>query len=118
MWDDAGAVALVKKDFDGAAAIFPIIERALVHIHADEFVGKPGLKVTGELHGVLERLRTMVERVLNAGAQRFADLRHRFLAQAAADGIAAKRQREPVLLHPPLSEVDDLVQSRLGEGEL
>src|SRR4051812_29466917 len=118
MWNDPGAVALVEQQLDGAAAVFAVIERALVHVHADELVSQLRLEVACELHGVLQSLRTMIERVLNARAQRLADLRHRLFAQTAADGVAAERQRKSVLVSPPLSEIDDLVQPGFREREL
>src|SRR5437764_11331838 len=52
--DDAGAVAFVEEQLDGAAAVFAVVECAFVHVHADELVSKPGLKIASKLHGVLK----------------------------------------------------------------
>ena len=42
-------------------AVFAVVERALVDVHADEAVGQRGVEVAGELHGVGERLFAVVE---------------------------------------------------------
>ena len=52
------------------AAIRTIIQRALVDVHSDEFVGRGGIEVAGELHGIGKRFLAVFEAVLDTFPQR------------------------------------------------
>src|SRR5262245_56020041 len=63
--DYPGAVTHVQESNNGLFSVRTIIERALVHIHADEAIGHLRIEVTSELHRIGERLFAMVQCVLN-----------------------------------------------------
>src|SRR5581483_3324044 len=60
----------------------------------------------------------MVERVLNAFAQRSSYAGHQFRAQAAPNRVAAQRQRKAGDFLPPLAEIDDAVETCLVVRQL
>ena len=103
---------------NGLAAIGAVVEGALIDVHADKAVGQAGVEVTGELHGVFQRLLAVIESMLDAVAYSAGDSAEGFGTKRAADGVAAKRQDEAGGFAPPDAEVDDLVQSAGGVGEL
>ena len=91
MRNDAAIVAHIEQLADGFAAVFAVVERALVDVHADEVVGERGVEIAGELHGVGEGFFAMIERVLDAVAQGVGGGQQRLCAERAADGVAAER---------------------------
>src|SRR5262249_49892212 len=76
------------------------------------------IKVACKLHRVRKRLFAMVERVLNAVAQRMADAEHELRPKRAADGIASQRKRQSCHLEPPLAEIHDAMQSGFRVSQL
>ena len=67
--DDAALEAHLQQLADGFAAVFAVVQGALVDVHADKLVGERGVEVAGELHGVGERLLAVGEGVLDAVTQ-------------------------------------------------
>src|SRR5665213_4384467 len=67
----AALISQVEKFANGIAAVLTVVECALVYIHADETAGEGRVKIARKLHGILKGLLAMIERVLNAVAQRF-----------------------------------------------
>ena len=67
--NDAAVVPHLKQLADGFAAVFTVVQGAVVDVHADELVGERGVEVASKLHGVGERLVAVVEGVLDAVAQ-------------------------------------------------
>jgi len=118
VWDDAPVIAHLEEFLDGFAAVWAIVECALVDVHADKAVGERGVQVARELHRVLERLFAMVEGVLDAVAQGIGGGEEGVDAEGAADGVATEREREVGLLAPPLAEVEELEQAVIRVGEL
>src|ERR1700761_1186747 len=66
MRNDAGVITALKQQLDRLASVHALVQRAVIHIHADELVGQCWIQVARELHGILQRRFAMVERVLNA----------------------------------------------------
>ena len=60
----------------------------------------------------------MIERVLDALAQRGGNREDQFRTKRAADRIASQRQRQAGHFLPPLAEIDNALQSRLVVGQL
>ena len=93
----------VEQAAHGFAAIGSIVEGALVYVHADEPVGQLGVEIAGELHGVGQRFVAMIEGILNALFDCRSDTRRHLRPEAAANGVASQRQRQPGNLVPPLA---------------
>ena len=64
--NDSCFVAHVEQAAYRFSSIGAVVEGALVHVHADEFVGELGVEVAGELHGVGQGFFAVIEGVLNA----------------------------------------------------
>src|ERR1044072_8325035 len=108
--NDAALEPLVEQALDGAAAALSIVERELVDPHPDEAVGQLWVHVARELHGVRERVAPVVERELNRLAQVVRDAPDGLWPEVAPDDVAAHRERQALLLLPPLAEVYDLLE--------
>src|SRR5258706_15173065 len=94
---------------NGLPPAFAIIERQIVHVHADEAVGAPLVKSTAELHGIAHGFVTMIEAETDAVVKEAGERRDGRRAELALDDVASKRQRQPAgAIGPPLAEVDDL----------
>ena len=65
-----------KQLANGLFPVFAVIERALVHVHAHEAVCQLRVKIAGKLHGILESRFAMIQRVLDAVAQRLGNGEH------------------------------------------
>src|SRR5574341_152736 len=63
--DDAGLEAAIEEELNGAPAALAHLDRHLVHPHPDEAIGDARVHAAREAHRVLERLRSMRERVLD-----------------------------------------------------
>src|SRR3954462_12192612 len=100
------------------AAVFAIVERAPVHVHANEAVGELMVEIARELHSILERLLAMIQRVLNALPHRCSDLRHQLWTERALDSISPQRQWQPGFAVPPFAKVEDLLHARLPKRKL
>ena len=118
VWDDAPVIAHLEEFLDGFAAVWAVVECALVDVHADKAVGERGVEVARELHRVLERLFAMVEGVLDAVAQGVGGGEEGVGAEGPADGVSTEREREVGLFAPPLAEVEELEQAVIRVGEL
>ncbi len=98
--------ALAEKTADGFAAAFAVIERPVVDIHADEFVGEVAAHVAGVLQRVLHGFRAMIQAELDARGERVGNFLARGGVKFFVDDIAAERQRQAVVLFsPPDAEV-------------
>jgi len=86
---------------DGGAAVGPVVQGALVHVHADEAAGKTDVEVAGKLHGIFEGLLAVVQGVLDAVAQGLGDDLVLVGAQRAADGRCRQGQHQAGGLAPP-----------------
>ena len=60
----------------------------------------------------------MSERILNAFFQQGGNFADGFVSQIAADGVSSQWQRQPRILHPPLTQVNNQMQSIVLVGEL
>ena len=109
--DDAALVAEVEQLADGLAAVGAVVEGALVYVHAYETVGKVGVEVAGELHGVFEGFFAVIEGMLNAVVDGLGYDAQGIRAERAADGVAAQGQDKAGGFAPPDAEVDDLIES-------
>ena len=52
VWNDASRVSHVQQAAHRFAAVGAVIQRALVHVHANELIRQLGIEVSSELHGV------------------------------------------------------------------
>ena len=82
--DDAGLVRLVQQSPDGFAATFAVVERPVIHVHADEFISERLIHVAGILQRVVESSRSVIERVTDALLEQPADLANRRVADVPA----------------------------------
>src|SRR5215469_5294500 len=88
--DDSRFVRHVEQTADGFATVGAIVERALVHIHADELVGRWQVEIARKLHGISERFFAMIEAVLNTFAQRRGYGKHQLRTKGASNCVASK----------------------------
>src|SRR6266403_5031126 len=71
------------------AAVVSVIQSTFVDVHTDKLIGKLGIEIAGELHGVTERFFAMIDGVLDALVQCLSDARHRFRTERAPDSVSA-----------------------------
>ena len=99
-------MASAQETADRLAAGFAVVERPVVHVHADELVRQVDAHVAGVLQRVLHRLGAVLEAVPDAALEHAGDhfsLRRR---DAFVNDIAAERQRQPfVLAAPPHAKI-------------
>ena len=50
--DDPAVESHLEEFADGFAAVFAVVQGALVDVHADKLIGQRGIEIAGELHGV------------------------------------------------------------------
>ena len=67
--NDAAVVAHFQELADGFAAVFAVVQCALVDVHADEAVGQSRVEIASELHGVVEGGFAVIEGVLDRVAE-------------------------------------------------
>jgi len=116
--NDASLESHIQQLADGFAAIFSVVQRALVDVHAHKLIGQRGVQVASELHGVGERLLAVVQGMLDAAAQRARGDPHGLFSQGTPNGIAAQGERKLRLLAPPLTKIERLDQAIIAIGEL
>src|ERR1700683_2793063 len=116
--NDSSLVPHIKEPHHRLAPIRTVIERSLVHVHPDKAVSSLRIKIAGKLHRVGQSLFAMLERILNAVAQRTVYGRNQLRAQRAANRVPSQRQRQARHFLPPFPQVNNAVQSRLVIGQL
>src|SRR5438874_995295 len=99
-------------------AFLAVVAGELVHVHGDEAIGELGVQAAAELERVLHRLVAVVEPGLDRLAQNVRDVEQRARPEVATRDVRAERQRQPGVQQPPLAEVDDLLEPRIGVGQL
>src|SRR5207302_1119879 len=92
-WNDLLLMGLAEKTADRFAPLSAVVEREVVHVHADEAVGAAGIETPRKLHRIGQRFITMIEGVLNAFLNVLRNTLDRFFSEIALDDVAAKRQR-------------------------
>ena len=95
-----------------------VIQRSLVHIHADKAAGQARIEIARKLHRVFQRLLAVVERVLNAVAQRLGDDLVLLRAQRAANRVSAQGQHQARSFLPPDAQVQNLMEAARSVGQL
>src|SRR5439155_18568526 len=100
------------------AAFLAVVAGELVHVHADEAVGELRVQATPVLERMLHRLLAVVEPGLDRLAQDIRDVEQRARPKVATRDVRTERQRQPGVQQPPLAEVDDLLEPRIGIGQL
>jgi hypothetical protein len=68
-WDESRLVSLAEEAFNGGPAFLAVIQRPMIHIHADELIGQFMSHVPGVLQGVGHGLSPMVKTELDAVGQ-------------------------------------------------
>jgi hypothetical protein len=117
--NQAAFVGLGEEAADGFAAFVAVIERPVVDIHADEFVGEVFAHVAGVLEGVLDGFGAMFEAVADAGFENAGDGAAIGFGEAFVDDVAAEWEREAVVLAaPPDAEVFAEDEAFVAVGEL
>src|SRR5271154_6572495 len=91
--DDSRFVAHIEEAHDCFAALWTIVERSFVYVHADEAICGLGVQIAGKLHGIGQSFFAVLECVLNAVAQSGVDRGNQRGAKRAADGVSTERQR-------------------------
>src|SRR5580765_5291082 len=109
--ESAQLLAAAQELRDGLPALFAVVAREVVHVHADEAVRELGVEATAEPQRVLHRLGTIREPGLDRLLQDLGP-------EVAPCDVDPKRERQTCLQEPPLAEVDDLLQALGGIGEL
>src|SRR6266849_5687238 len=64
--NDASFVAFGEQAAHGLTAAFAVIEREIVHPHCHKAIRERRIHLAGELHGVLQSIFAIVERILDA----------------------------------------------------
>ena len=77
-------------------AVFAVVQRALVHVHADEAVCQLRVEVARELHGVGQRLFAMIQSVLDAVAERLGHGAHGFFPRLRRMALPPSGSGRPV----------------------
>jgi hypothetical protein len=98
------------------AAVIPVVQGAIIYVHADEFIGELGIEVARKLHRISERFLAMINGVLDTLAQRLGNTSHGFMAERSSNGVSAERKRESGNFLPPPAEIDNAVESRFVIG--
>src|SRR5262245_4367182 len=89
--DDLLLMCFAEKTADRFAALSSVIEREVIHVHADETVGTARVETARKLHGIRQCFVAMIESILDAFFDVFRNALDRFLAEIALDDIAAER---------------------------
>src|SRR2546425_2621005 len=118
MRNDPRLVSHVEQTAHGFAAIRPIVESTLVHIHTYKFVGELGVEVASELHGIGQSLITVVERVSDTLPQSNRNPGHHLRPETSAYCISSQRQRQAGHSQPPLAQIYNAMQPALVVGQL
>src|SRR6202789_911921 len=95
----------IKQSHNSLASFRTVVERTLVHVHANKPVGSLRVEIAGELHRIGQCFFSVVERILNAVTQRAVDRGNQLRPKRAADGVASQRQRQARHLLPPSPEI-------------
>ena len=111
MRNDFRLVSAIEQQFDRFPTPFSEIERPVVDVHPDELVRLTAIEITPELQGIRQCFSPIVECILNALFEQYRDLFHRLSSEIAANGVSTERQRQSGILHPPLSQIHDQMQS-------
>src|SRR5579862_3548312 len=111
LWYETGGHAAGEKLANCVPAAVTVIERPIVHIHADESVGFCAVQASGELHRVVQRLNAMLQSIRYTVAKMSRNHLHERQAKVLPDDVAAEREGETGLLEPPLAHVGHEVQS-------
>ena len=101
MRNQAALEGLAEKAADGFPAPLAVIERPVVDIHPDEFIGKLAAHVPGELQRVLHRLGTVIQTELNARGQNAGDFPARRRIKFFVNDVPAQWQRQAAILPAP-----------------
>src|ERR1017187_9103193 len=99
--NQAALEGLAEKTANRFPALVAIIERPVVHIHPDEFVGQLAPHVARVLQGVLHRLGPMVEAELNARGENVGNFTARRQIEFLVNDIPAERQRQTIVFPAP-----------------
>src|SRR5262249_28461612 len=101
MGNEATIEREAEKAADGFPAPLSVIERPMVDIHADEFIGEVAAHVAGVLERVLNGFFPVIKAVANAVGEDLRDLAAQGRFEAFVNDVSAERQRQAVLLAPP-----------------
>ena len=63
---ETGGISFVKEKAYRPSAILAVIQRSLVHVHRDEMVGLPGIKATGVLQSMIQRILSVIKGITDA----------------------------------------------------
>jgi hypothetical protein len=107
-----------KELRDRLAPLLAVVLRQLVHVHRHEAVGDRSVDPAAELEGVLERVRTVVERTTDRIPQDLAHVVEHVCTQVPPRGVHAERKRQAGLEQPPLAEIEHLDESVALERQL
>ena len=92
---------LAEKPADGFPAPFAVIERPVVHVHPDKFVGEVAAHVASELQRVLHRLGAVIQTELNARGQNTGNFPAKFRRKFLVNDVSAQRQWQAIVLFAP-----------------
>ncbi len=108
-----------QERLDGTLSRLAAVERAVVHVHADEAVGGGPVDPAPELESVGQGLLAILEGELDAGPQEARHVRDDRSAEVAPGDVPSQGKRQaPGVAPPPGTQIDGLVDSAAAVGEL
>lgn len=111
-------MAPVQEELYRFPSVLTVIHRPFVHIHAHKLICLLGIETTSELMSISQSLLPMRESIANALLNQSRDSVNLLHSQISPDHIASQWQRQFRRLHPPLSQVQNLVQTINSIGQL
>src|SRR5688572_1081939 len=116
--DEACRDSAFEEEPHGCPPAIAVVERPVVHVHSDEGVGLRSVETACVLHGVVQRLRSMLQSVRYAGAKVLRYLPCQVGSQVLPDDVTAERQWQARFGEPPFAEVGDEVEAAFRERQL
>ena len=118
LWNDSRLDTATKELPDRFPPAHTVIERPVIDVHPDEGVGIAALESSGVAHGMVERIRSVLESVSDACPQVTGNLLLDVFTQILSDDISPQWQRKSGFAEPPFAHVGDEVEALTAVSEL
>src|SRR3954470_22803217 len=103
--------SFVEKEANCSATFITVVERPVIHVHADERISLAAIESPRKSHRVIEGILAMIETVRDAFAQMSGNFFLKIGSHVLADDMSTERKRKAGLLQPPGSHVRDKVKA-------
>src|SRR5687767_10502083 len=113
--DESSSRTAIEKLANRGTPAVAVVERPVVHVHANERVGLSAIKPARIAHGVIQRRRSVLQSICDTGSKVPRNLVDHLAAKVLANDVPSERKREPGFLEPPLAEVRDEVKAAIRE---